>query len=335
MRTRLFLRTAEFLWQEGHTAHATADEAIAETEQMLNVYAEFAEKYMAIPVIKGIKTANERFAGAIETYCIEAMMQDGKALQAGTSHFLGQNFAKAFDVKFTGKDGAQDYVWATSWGVSTRLMGALIMTHSDDQGLVLPPKLAPIQVVIVPIYKGEEQLAQINDIAFNLKATLQNKGISVKYDNRDTQRPGFKFAEYELKGVPVRIAIGGRDLENGTLEIARRDTKEKETVSQVGIEERIEKLLIEIQETLYQKALLLQTNMTHSANSYDEIKSILETKGGFVYAHWDGTTETELKIKEETKATIRCIPLNNKKEEGKCIYSGKISTQRVLFAKSY
>ena len=335
MRTRLFLRTAEFLWQEGHTAHATADEAIAETEQMLNVYAEFAEKYMAIPVIKGIKTANERFAGAIETYCIEAMMQDGKALQAGTSHFLGQNFAKAFDVKFTGKDGAQDYVWATSWGVSTRLMGALIMTHSDDQGLVLPPKLAPIQVVIVPIYKGEEQLAQINDIAFNLKATLQNKGISVKYDNRDTQRPGFKFAEYELKGVPVRIAIGGRDLENGTLEIARRDTKEKETVSQVGIEERIEKLLIEIQETLYQKALLLQTNMTHSANSYDEFKSILETKGGFVYAHWDGTTETELKIKEETKATIRCIPLNNKKEEGKCIYSGKISTQRVLFAKSY
>ena len=335
MRTRLFLRTAEFLWQEGHTAHATADEAIAETEQMLNVYAEFAEKYMAIPVIKGIKTANERFAGAIETYCIEAMMQDGKALQAGTSHFLGQNFAKAFDVKFTGKDGAQDYVWATSWGVSTRLMGALIMTHSDDQGLVLPPKLAPIQVVIVPIYKGEEQLNQINDIAFTLKTALQNKGISVKYDNRDTQRPGFKFAEYELKGVPVRIAIGGRDLENGTLEIARRDTKEKETVSQEGIAERVEKLLIEIQENLYQKALALQNNMTHSANSYDEFKSILETKGGFVYAHWDGTTETELKIKEETKATIRCIPLNNKKEEGKCIYSGKISTQRVLFAKSY
>ncbi len=335
MRTRLFLRTAEFLWQEGHTAHATADEAIAETEQMLNVYAEFAEKYMAIPVIKGIKTANERFAGAIETYCIEAMMQDGKALQAGTSHFLGQNFAKAFDVKFTGKDGAQDYVWATSWGVSTRLMGALIMTHSDDQGLVLPPKLAPIQVVIVPIYKGEEQLNQINDIAFTLKTALQNKGISVKYDNRDTQRPGFKFAEYELKGVPVRIAIGGRDLENGTLEIARRDTKEKETVSKEGIAERVEKLLIEIQENLYQKALALQNNMTHSANSYDEFKSILETKGGFVYAHWDGTTETELKIKEETKATIRCIPLNNKKEEGKCIYSGKISTQRVLFAKSY
>ena len=335
MRTRLFLRTAEFLWQEGHTAHATADEAIAETEQMLNVYAEFAEKYMAIPVIKGIKTANERFAVAIETYCIEAMMQDGKALQAGTSHFLGQNFAKAFDVKFTGKDGAQDYVWATSWGVSTRLMGALIMTHSDDQGLVLPPKLAPIQVVIVPIYKGEEQLNQINDIAFTLKTALQNKGISVKYDNRDTQRPGFKFAEYELKGVPVRIAIGGRDLENGTLEIARRDTKEKETVSQEGIAERVEKLLIEIQENLYQKALALQNNMTHSANSYDEFKSILETKGGFVYAHWDGTTETELKIKEETKATIRCIPLNNKKEEGKCIYSGKISTQRVLFAKSY
>ena len=335
MRTRLFLRTAEFLWQEGHTAHATADEAIAETEQMLNVYAEFAEKYMAIPVIKGIKTANERFAGAIETYCIEAMMQDGKALQAGTSHFLGQNFAKAFDVKFTGKDGAQEYVWATSWGVSTRLMGALIMTHSDDQGLVLPPKLAPIQVVIVPIYKGEEQLNQINDIAFTLKTALQNKGISVKYDNRDTQRPGFKFAEYELKGVPVRIAIGGRDLENGTLEIARRDTKEKETVSKEGIAERVEKLLIEIQENLYQKALALQNNMTHSANSYDEFKSILETKGGFVYAHWDGTTETELKIKEETKATIRCIPLNNKKEEGKCIYSGKISTQRVLFAKSY
>lgn len=335
MRTRLFLRTAEFLWQEGHTAHATADEAIAETEQMLNVYAEFAEKYMAIPVIKGIKTANERFAGAIETYCIEAMMQDGKALQAGTSHFLGQNFAKAFDVKFTGKDGAQDYVWATSWGVSTRLMGALIMTHSDDQGLVLPPKLSPIQVVIVPIYKGQEQLNQINDIAFTLKTALQNKGISVKYDNRDTQRPGFKFAEYELKGVPVRIAIGGRDLENGTLEIARRDTKEKETVSQEGIAERVEKLLIEIQENLYQKALALQNNMTHSANSYDEFKSILETKGGFVYAHWDGTTETELKIKEETKATIRCIPLNNKKEEGKCIYSGKISTQRVLFAKSY
>ena len=335
MRTRLFLRTAEFLWQEGHTAHATADEAIFETKQMLDVYAEFAEKWMAIPVIKGIKTANERFAGALETYCIEALMQDGKALQAGTSHFLGQNFAKAFDVKFTGKDGKLDYVWATSWGVSTRLMGALIMSHSDDEGLVLPPKLAPTQVVIVPIYKGDEQLAQISEVAHKIKKALEAKNIRVKYDDRDTQRPGWKFAEYEFKGVPVRIAIGARDLENGTVEVARRDTKLKESLQQIDIENKIEHLLTQIQDNLFQKALSMRESMTQHVNTYDEFKEVLEKKGGFIYAHWDGTTETELKIKEETKATIRCIPIDNVKENGMCIYSGKPSTQRVIFAKAY
>jgi prolyl-tRNA synthetase len=335
MRTRLFLRTAEFLWQEGHTAHATKEEAVEETEKMLGVYAKFAEEFMAMPVIRGLKTANERFAGADETYCIEALMQDGKALQAGTSHFLGQNFAKAFDVKFASKEGKQDYVWATSWGVSTRLMGALIMSHSDDKGLVLPPKLAPFQVVIVPIYKGDEQLAQIDEVANKMKKAMEAKGISVKYDNRDTQRPGWKFAEYELKGVPVRIAIGGRDLENGTVEVARRDTMEKETLQQADIENKIEHLLAQIQENLYQKALAMRENKTYVANTYDEFKEILEKTPGFVMAHWDGTSETEEKIKEETKATIRCIPLNNKQEEGKCIYSGKPSSQRVVFAKAY
>ncbi len=335
MRTRLFLRTTEFLWQEGHTAHATAEEAIAETEQMLDVYAEFAEKWMAVPVIKGIKTANERFAGAIETYCIEALMQDGKALQAGTSHFLGQNFAKAFDVKFANKEGKQDFVWATSWGVSTRLMGALIMSHSDDKGLVLPPKLAPFQVVIVPIYKGDEQLAQINEVANKMKKAMEAKDISVKYDNRDNQRPGWKFAEYELKGVPVRIAIGARDLENGTVEVARRDTLEKETLQQADIENKIEHLLQQIQDNLFQKALAMRETKTYVANTYDEFKKTLEETPGFVLAHWDGTPETEQKIKEETKATIRCIPLNNKQEEGKCIYSGNVSKQRVVFARAY
>src|ERR1035437_4858464 len=335
MRTRLFLRTTEFLWQEGNTAHATADEAIAETEQMLNVYADFAEQWMAVPVIKGIKTANERFAGAIETYCIESLMQDGKALQAGTSHFLGQNFAKAFDVKFANKEGKQDFVWATSWGVSTRLMGALVMSHSDDKGLVLPPKLAPFQVVIVPIYKGDEQLAQINEVANKMKKAMEAKGISVKYDNRDNQHPGWKFAEYELKGVPLRIAIGGRDLENGTVEVARRDTLEKETLQQADIENKIEHLLEQIQDNLFQKALTMREAKTYKADSYEEFKKILEETPGFVMAHWDGTPETEQKIKEETKATIRCIPLNNKKEEGKCIYSGKPSIQRVVFAKAY
>jgi prolyl-tRNA synthetase len=335
MRTRLFLRTAEFLWQEGHTAHETSKEAIVETEKMLDVYANFAENWMAMPVIKGIKTANERFAGADETYCIEALMQDGKALQAGTSHFLGQNFAKAFDVKFANKEGKQDFVWATSWGVSTRLMGALIMSHSDDKGLVLPPKLAPFQVVIVPIYKGEEQLAQISEVVLKMKKAMESKGISVKYDDRDTQRPGWKFAEYELKGVPVRIAIGGRDLENGTVEVARRDTMEKETLQQADIETKIEHLLEQIQENLYQRALSLRERKTTVVDTYEEFKKTLEENPGFVMAHWDGTGETEQKIKEETKATIRCIPLNNKQEEGKCIYSGKPSRQRVLFAKAY
>jgi prolyl-tRNA synthetase len=335
MRTRLFLRTTEFLWQEGHTAHATAQEAIIETEKMLDVYTDFAENFMAVPVIKGIKTANERFAGAIETYCIEAMMQDGKALQAGTSHFLGQNFAKAFDVKFANKEGKQDFVWATSWGVSTRLMGALVMTHSDDKGLVLPPKLAPFQVVIVPIYKNDEQFAQITEVVLKMKKAMEAKGISVKYDDRDHQRPGWKFAEYELKGVPVRIAIGGRDLENGTVEVARRDTMEKETLQQADIENKIEHLLEQIQSNLYQKALSMRETKTYSTDSYDEFKEILEKTPGFIMAHWDGTSETEERIKEETKATIRCIPLNNKQEAGKCIYSGKPSTQRVVFAKAY
>ena len=335
MRTRLFLRTTEFLWQEGHTAHATAEEAISETEKMLEVYADFAEKWMAIPVIKGIKTASERFAGAIETYCIEAMMQDGKALQAGTSHFLGQNFAKAFDVKFANKEGKQDFVWATSWGVSTRLMGALVMSHSDDKGLVLPPKLAPFQVVIVPIYKGEEQLLQISAVVLKMKKAMEAKGISVKYDDRDTQRPGWKFAEYELKGVPVRIAIGGRDLENGTVEVARRDTMEKETLLQADIENKIAHLLEQIQDNLFQKAQAMREAKTFKADSYEEFKTILETSPGFIMAHWDGSSETEQKIKEETKATIRCIPLNNKEENGVCIYSGKPSTQRVVFARAY
>ncbi|MBC7486369.1 MAG: proline--tRNA ligase [Cytophagaceae bacterium] len=335
MRTRLFLRTAEFLWQEGHTAHATKEEAICETETMLEIYADFAEQYMAMPVLKGIKTANERFAGAEETYCIEAMMQDGKALQAGTSHFLGQNFAKAFEVKFAPKEGKLEYVWGTSWGVSTRLMGALIMAHSDDEGLVLPPLLAPIQVVIVPIFKNEEQLAAIRSKINPLIKSLRREGISVKLDDRDTQTPGFKFADYELKGVPLRIAIGPRDVENNTLEIARRDTKEKQSISADGALDVIEQLLKDIQSNIYQKALEYRNTHTTEVNSYKEFQEVLNTKGGFVLAHWDGTSETELKIKEETKATIRCIVLNNKQEEGKCILTGKPSTQRVVFARAY
>ncbi|MER2997317.1 proline--tRNA ligase [Pontibacter populi] len=335
MRTRLFLRTAEFLWQEGHTAHATAEEAIAETEQMLEVYATFAEQYIALPVIRGIKTPNERFAGALETYCIEGMMQDGKALQAGTSHFLGQNFAKAFDVKFATKDGGLEYVWGTSWGVSTRLMGALVMAHSDDEGLVLPPKLAPIQVVIVPIYKGEEQLAQISEKVLQLKKELEAKGISVKFDDRDTERPGFKFAEWELKGVPVRIAIGARDLENGTAEIARRDTKEKSSQQFDSLATYIPALLDEIQENIYNRALNYREEHTTKVDSYEEFKQVLETKGGFVLAHWDGTPETEERIKEETKATIRCIALNTPDEDGVDMLTGKPSKRRVYFAKAY
>jgi prolyl-tRNA synthetase len=335
MRTRLFLRTAEFLWQEGHTAHATADEAIAETEQMLDVYADFAENWLALPVVKGKKTANERFAGALDTYCIEALMQDGKALQAGTSHFLGQNFAKAFDVKFTSKEGKQEFVWASSWGVSTRLMGALIMAHSDDAGLVLPPKLAPIQVVIVPINRGEEELVKITEVVDKIVAQLKAKGISVKYDDRDTQRPGFKFAEYEMKGVPVRLALGGRDLENNTIELARRDTRTKETISRDNIANVVENLLEEIQSSIYNRALNFRSENTVKVDSYEDFKKILDEKPGFVSAHWDGTSETEARIKEETKATIRCIPLNNEKEEGVCMVTGKPSTQRVLFARAY
>lgn len=335
MRTRLFLRTAEFLWQEGHTAHATAQEAIEETEKMLEVYADFAENWMAVPVVRGKKTANERFAGALDTYCIEALMQDGKALQAGTSHFLGQNFAKAFDVKFTSKEGKLDYVWATSWGVSTRLIGALIMAHSDDSGLVLPPKLAPIQVVIVPIYRSDEELEKISEIAKQISKELKEKNISAKYDDRDTLRPGFKFAEYEMKGVPVRLAIGGRDLENGTIEIARRDTKEKQTISRDGLASSIENLLKDIQQNIYNKALKFREENTREANTYEEFKELLDTKGGFISAHWDGTSETEKLIKDETKATIRCIPLNNKQENGVCIVTGKPSSQRVLFARAY
>lgn len=335
MRTRLFLRTAEFLWQEGHTAHATAQEAIEETERMLEVYADFAENWMAVPVIRGKKTANERFAGALDTYCIEALMQDGKALQAGTSHFLGQNFAKAFDVKFTSKEGKLDYVWATSWGVSTRLIGALIMAHSDDSGLVLPPKLAPIQVVIVPIYRSDEELEKISEIAKTLSKELKDRNISVKYDDRDTLRPGFKFAEYEMKGVPVRLAIGGRDLENGTVEIARRDTKEKQTISRERLTSFIENLLKDIQQSIYNKALKFREENTHEANSYEEFKELLDTKAGFISAHWDGMPETEKLIKDETKATIRCIPLNNKQENGVCMVTGRSSSQRVLFARAY
>ncbi|MDB9895204.1 proline--tRNA ligase [Flavobacteriales bacterium] len=334
MRTRLFLRTAEFLWQEGHTAHATKDEAIEETEKMINVYSDFAQDFMAMPVIIGLKSESERFAGALETYCIEALMQDGKALQAGTSHFLGQNFAKAFDVKYASKEGKQEYVWATSWGVSTRLMGALIMTHSDDKGLVLPPKLAPFQVVIVPIYRSEDQLNEINQSVESVKSLLEEKGVSVKYDSRDTHKPGWKFAEYELKGVPIRLAVGMRDLENGTIEIARRDTLEKETISIKGVENRIVVLLDEIQKNLYSKAKDFRASNTFEANSYEEFKQIIE-KGGFVYAHWDGTNETELQIKNETKATIRCITQEPSREVGECMISGKPSERRVLFAKAY
>ena len=335
MRTRIFLRTTEFLWQEGHTAHATADEAVAETRQMLEVYARFAEEWMALPVVKGHKTANERFAGAEDTLCIEAMMQDGKALQAGTSHFLGQNFAKAFDVKFQSREGTLEYVWGTSWGVSTRLMGALIMAHSDDSGLVLPPKLAPIQVVIVPIYRTDEQLAQISERVNEIVKGLRKKGISVKFDNSDANKPGWKFAEYELRGVPVRLAMGGRDLENGTIELARRDTRTKETVEVAGIEDRIEALLEEIQQNIYQKALDFRAANTHRVDNYDDFKKVLDEKGGFILAHWDGTPETEERIKEETKATIRCIPYNAPQEDGQCILTGKPSIQRVLFARAY
>lgn len=335
MRTRLFLRTAEFLWQEGHTAHATRQEAIEETEKMMNVYADFAENFMAIPVIKGIKTANERFAGAEETYCIEALMQDGKALQAGTSHFLGQNFAKAFDVKFANAEGKQEFVWGTSWGVSTRLMGALVMTHSDDKGLVLPPNLAPIQVVIVPIHRTDEQLEAINQVADDLVAQFKKRKISVKYDNRTTLKPGFKFNEYELKGVPVRIAIGPNDLENGTFEVARRDTLSKEVVAKDGIVTYIDDLLEQIQKDLYSRAFEYRDAHITEVSDFEEFKNILENKGGFVSAHWDGTPETEEKIKELTKATIRCIPLDRKEEQGSCVLTGKPSAGRVLFAKAY
>ncbi len=335
MRTRLFLRTAEFLWQEGHTAHATKEEAVAETKQMLDVYADFVENYLALPVIKGIKTESEKFAGAEDTYCIEALMQDGKALQAGTSHFLGQNFAKAFDVKFADKDGKLDLVWGTSWGVSTRMMGALIMAHSDDEGLVLPPTLAPIQVVVVPIYKGEEQLAEITEKVNVVKAKLQEKGISFKFDDRDTLRPGAKFAEWELKGVPVRLTFGARDLANGTVEVARRDTKQKETYPLENVDQVVINLLEEIQNNIFTQAKEYQQAHITEVNSYEEFKQVLEEKGGFVSAHWDGTTETEDKIKEETKATTRCIPLDVIEEDGVCIYSGKPSKRRVLFAKAY
>ncbi|MCW5906920.1 MAG: proline--tRNA ligase [Chitinophagales bacterium] len=335
MRTRLFLRTAEFLWQEGHTAHATPAEAVEETEKMLHVYADFAENFMALPVIKGRKSANERFAGAVETYCIEAMMQDGLALQAGTSHFLGQNFAKAFDVQFLNKEGKQEFVWATSWGVSTRLIGALIMAHSDDDGLVLPPKLAPLQVVIVPITKGEEDMKKIFEKCEPLMKELKAKGISVKFDDDDTKRPGFKFAEYELKGVPVRLAMGMRDYENGTVEVARRDTKEKSSQQFDGVAAYIQNLLDEIQKGIYNKAKNFRDANMHRANTWDEFKDIIESKSGFVSAHWDGTPETEEKIKELTKATIRCIPLNNAHEEGKCILTGNASKERVIFAKAY
>lgn len=335
MRTRLFLRTAEFLWQEGHTAHATAEEAIAETEQMLDVYADFAENFMAVPVVKGIKTPNERFAGALETYCIESLMQDGKALQTGTSHFLGQNFAKAFDVKFATKEGGLEYVWGTSWGVSTRLMGALIMAHSDDDGLVLPPKLAPIQVVIIPVFFNDTQLQQISEKAKQIKKALEAKGISVKFDDRDTQKPGWKFAEYELQGVPVRIAIGARDLENGTVEVARRDTKEKAAYPLENIENVVAELLDAIQTNIFQKALKFREENTTKVDSYEEFKRVLDTNAGFVLAHWDGTPETEERIKEETKATIRCIALNTEAEEGNCIVTGKPSSRRVYFARAY
>ena len=335
MRTRLFLRTTEFLWQEGHTAHATKDEAIAESEQMMNVYADFVENHMAVPVVKGLKTESERFAGALETYCIEALMQDGKALQAGTSHFLGQNFAKAFDVKFANKQGKQEYVWATSWGVSTRLMGALIMTHSDDNGLVLPPKLAPDQVVIVPIYRNDEQFDAVSEVANNLMKDLRAKGVRVKFDKRDTHKPGWKFNEYELKGVPLRIAIGPKDIEKGTVEMARRDTLTKEIVETTAVEARVEVLLEEIQDNLFTKAVNYRSAHTTQVSSYDEFKKILNEKGGFISAHWDGTSATEEQIKKETKATIRCIPLDTDNKAGRCIVTGNISARKVLFAKAY
>lgn len=335
MRTRLFLRTAEFLWQEGHTAHATKQEALTEAEQMMNVYADFAENFMAMPVMKGFKTESERFAGAEETYCIEALMQDGKALQAGTSHFLGQNFAKAFDVKFTTAEGTQDYVWGTSWGVSTRLMGALVMTHSDDNGLVLPPSLAPIQVVIVPIHKTDEQLLEINQVANNIRVELKARNISVMYDNRTTHKPGFKFNEYELKGVPIRVAIGPKDLENGTFEIARRDTLTKEVVQKDAIIAYIDDLLKQIQSDLYNRALEYRDQHITEVESFEQFKEVLDSKGGFVLAHWDGTAETEEKIQELTKATIRCIPLDAIEEAGTCVFTGKPSSKRVLFAKAY
>ena len=335
MRTRLFLRTAEFLWQEGHTAHATKEEAIEETEKMINVYSEFAEKFMAMPIIKGLKSANERFAGALETYCIESLMQDGKALQAGTSHFLGQNFAKAFDVKFTNKEGKSEYVWATSWGVSTRLMGALIMTHSDDHGLVLPPKLAPTQVVIIPIYKGKDELEKVKIKALEIEKQLKEINVRVKFDDRDTHKPGWKFSEYEFKGVPIRISIGPRDLKNNTIEIARRDKLEKETIKTENVVEKIKDLLINIQNNLFNTAKKFRNDNTYHANNWEEFKNLISKDSGFVYAHWDGTKETEQIIKNKTKATIRCIPLRNKKEEGKCIYSGKNSNQKVIFSKAY
>jgi prolyl-tRNA synthetase len=335
MRTRLFLRTAEFLWQEGHTAHETAEEALEETDKMINIYADFAEQYMAVPVIKGRKTENERFAGAIDTYCIEGLMQDGKALQMGTSHFLGQNFAKAFDVKFLSKENKQEYVWATSWGVSTRLIGALIMAHSDNKGLVLPPKIAPIQVVIIPIYKDMETLANITSIAQTLKLDLESKQITVKYDDRDNQRSGWKFNEYELKGIPVRITIGPKDMENNQVEIFRRDTLEKQLITLDNVTTYIEKLLQEIQQHLFDKAYTFRENNIHKADTWDEFVHILENKGGFVSAHWDGTTATEELIKEKTKASIRCIPFDNPQEEGRCIVTGNPSKERVLFAKAY
>ncbi|WP_121667967.1 proline--tRNA ligase [Mesonia aquimarina] len=335
MRTRLFLRTAEFLWQEGHTAHATKKEALRETELMNDIYAEFAEEFMAIPVIKGKKTEQEKFAGAEETYCIEALMQDGKALQAGTSHFLGQNFAKAFDVKYTSKEGKQELVWATSWGVSTRLMGALVMTHSDDKGLVLPPKLAPNQVVIVPIYKNEDQLKAISEVANKLAKDLRASGISVKYDDRDTHKPGWKFAQYELQGVPVRLAIGPKDLEKGSVELARRDTLTKEFIDQSEVINKVRALMVEIQDTLFQKALSFRDQHISEVDTFDDFKKVLKEKGGFISAHWDGTSETEQKIKELTKATIRCIPFDGKPQVGNCVLTGKASKQRVLFAKAY
>ncbi|MEQ1553746.1 MAG: proline--tRNA ligase [Ferruginibacter sp.] len=335
MRTRLFLRTAEFLWQEGHTAHATKEEAVEETVKMVNVYADFVEQYMAVPVIKGAKTASERFAGAEDTYCIEALMQDGKALQAGTSHFLGQNFAKAFDVKFSDKNNKLEYVWATSWGVSTRLIGALIMAHSDDQGLVMPPKIAPIQIVIVPIYKGEESKPVIDEKAQSIMNALKLLGVRVKYDDSDNARPGWKFAEYELKGVPIRVAIGMRDLENNNVEVARRDTKEKQTISVDGIVDYLKNLLNEIQQNIFDRALAFRNENITEVNTWDEFVKVLDEKAGFISAHWDGTAETEEKIKELTKATIRCIPLNNKQENGICVLSGNPSTERVLFARAY